>query len=155
MAISFNNSGANSLTKLTPGNSKTMGSVTTSATGNTVVCLVDPLSTRVSEYAPPGSQWSASRTAGYLPRAVLWVWKIRCASDADLNAIERLVDLYIADGRMYAIEDSFSRSSDYAVLSPRGTRRMGRRMAHPDGGRSQLWNVAFRVLWPKTGASQL
>ena len=154
----YNNAETHSLTKLLPGNSSTMGGVTTSSTGNTLKQLVGPIGQKGSSFSPPGSDWEGDRTGGVGPRMVVWDWRIMCDSLADVLAIERFIEAYIRDGREYVLntgETAAGREGDYVKLQQRGTGPVGRPLSPPDGRRGRRWRLTFKVLWPQTAVDKL
>ena len=152
MATWTYNSGGAAPYALSPYNGATISSVTLSETGNTLSAPVGELGSKAIEFSPPGTDWSARRTTGLGPRMVRWNWQIAADNEADLNTVEAAIEEYIRDGGEYTLSDGL-RSSAYAVIDPRGTKRSGPRRKLADGRYQQRWTIQFKIMWPSISGS--
>ena len=155
----FNTGGVNGLAALNFANSGMSGCL--AANGNTVRVLVGTPQVRTVESSPPGGNWQMVRSLGLGPRRVVWHARLVSATsggaEANLNTVEAAIERYLigaslADGGIYSLTDGKGRTSDYAVLLPTGTGRVGLRETNVRGTMSQHWVLEFSVLWPQVGA---
>lgn len=153
MAVpTFNNSSAGGLTGLNFANSGMSGLL--SSQGNTIEVLVEAPPVKESEFQSPSGNYTGKRRHGLGPRLVTWNCQLKCASDANMNSIEALIEAYLGDGRTFTLTDGKSRSSTFArMASPPLTKRVGRRLSSvPTGSVIQRWQIAFEVLRPVVGS---
>lgn len=155
MPATFNDAGLYGLTPLRPGNSKVMGAVTTSSSGNAIRCVVGTVQVAARDFSGPGADWMGRSVLGIRYRPVRWDWQIVCASDANLNTVEAAIDAYLADSRECVIVDSAGRQSSFGVMVLPGTMRMGYRERLSDGRMLQRWSVQFHVLRPSLSPGSL
>lgn len=149
----FNAGEDNSLTKLVPQPSATMGSVTLPSDGNVLNVEVGAPDAKAVQMVPPGADWAGRRTTGLLPVTIIWRWDLHAASDANLNAIEAYIMAYVKDGRGYTIRDGTSGSNRSGTAVLDRARRIGPRRVLAGGKSRQVWELTFRVLRPTISAT--
>lgn len=148
----YNNAQTNGLLKLEP-KPGGMGGIL-AATGNTLRVEVGSLISKRMTFTGLGTQWSASRVTGYMPRIVTWHWQVKtegASAESDMNGVELRIEAYIDDGREYILADNKSRSNAYAILTS-DSRRVGMRRRTPNTQPAYIqdWLLVFELLWPST-----
>ena len=156
MALSFNSTGADSLTALVPVNGGFDDKL--SDTGNVCNVQVDSIGTKSYLSTGPGTDYVVRQLTGTRPRRVTWLWRIKATSAANMNCVEALIEQYIAGGKAYALEDNVGRTTTRAVLlgPEEGTGRIGRRQTLAGGGAVLAnWRLVFQVMQVAIGAEVL
>lgn len=148
-APTYNASGTNGLTPLVFEPSGFSGLL--SATGVTTRVNVSPVEPQSVTSRSPGANWTVEHTTGLAAREVTIDVQVKCDLEASINAVELIIDRYLADGRAYAFADGHGRGNPYVRI--RRARKLGPRVRAFNGALVQPFQLTFAVLLPKTDAS--
>ncbi len=147
----FNDAETNSLNKLKFEN----GGMDTdlSGSGNTVVVQVSEPEYKELSASPVGQGWTMRRTIAARSRRVVWECQLKAVSAVAMNRVEAQIELYLSDGRAYALTDGWGRTAAKAVLRREGTERIGPRRITTGSAYIQRWRLTFDVLAPTSGSA--
>ena len=153
MAIGFNADGENGLTPLNPVNGGLGGYLS----DNGVVCndQVGSIGKQGFQTQFPGTDCVLDVMTGLSPRTVVWNWRIKADSIADMNQIEAIIEDYKIDGRPYELTDADGRTAVLATMVDAQPVEHRRVLPGAAGNVIALWRLTFRVCIARSGATTI